>query len=1245
MATYVSGRLVLTGVAQAVRTSAEQHARTANNHPGYAGTARIVVAPEWRTGIIVLMQLASLLPALQRDRAFQEVVVDLGTQQARPLLSVITSARPVALAALHAVLNEPLLVITARPGDARTLVAELSAWVEDRAAVSLFPETDALPYDNLPNDADKLADRLAVLQRLAGVVKNGSPPLIVASVRAAMDLLEDPAVFRDRHQPVERGQATPMTQLVEQWLQLGYEPSPLVDQPGLFSRRGGIVDVFPPGGRPLRIEFWGDVVDTIRVFDAATQRSTEQLERATIGPAHEVLPRQLVASLDLEHVRPQLRSGFERDRRFLHEGRQAFASLEFYRGLLGSATLPDYMPASGVLAVEEPTAVAAVAREFEEQVEQLHTDLLDRGEVPRGLVRPYRAWSEVLRRLHPGTRRLDVGLNPDAPGLPFVHAAKFGGRLDAFLDAVEQPRPPVRSVIVSQQSDRLAELIGERGALRARVQESGLRAQSSDPETKRQHVEGGLIPDTRAPSPRGEAELGPITLLHGLMREGWVAPELDLALYTDSEIFGWTKQRRSAPARSGSSQHAAQEARDKFIADLAPGELVVHIDHGIARYGGLVQSAIGITPEAGFMPEHSPGRAEFLILEYAEGDRLYVPVSQADRVGRYIGSGDAQPSLTRLGSGEWIRAKAKVRRSVRDLAHELMDLYSARAAIDGHPYPDDTTWQAELEGSFAFEETPDQVAAIHDVKADMESTRPMDRLLVGDVGFGKTEIALRAAFKAVQDGRQVALLVPTTVLAQQHFNTFRDRLGPFPVRVEMLSRFRSDREQRAIVDSLASGSVDIVIGTHRLIQKDVQFKNLGLAIIDEEQRFGVTHKERLKQLRREVDVLTLTATPIPRTLHMGLVGVRDMSVLETPPEARLPVRTYVQEYDEGLVGEAILREIDRGGQVYYVHNRVQGIDRIAARLRRLVPEARIAVAHGQMPEDQLEQTMLDFAEGEHDVLVCTTIIESGLDIPNANTLIVHNAERFGLAQLYQLRGRVGRSAVRAYAYFMHGQDLVLSEVATERLRTIFEATELGAGLRIAMKDLEIRGAGNLLGAAQSGHIAAIGFDLYTKLLAEQVELLRARRSPTGPLNLLGGVQTSLDLPLSAFIPPEYVADDPVRLRLYQRFAALTSDDELAGLVAEIEDRFGPLPEAAQNLVYATSLRRRASAAGVEEIAAVDGEIVVKFDRLPALDRERLVQAVGAPLKRGSNQLRLERGQGSVWMGRLYALLEALPDGR
>ncbi|MBV9583085.1 MAG: transcription-repair coupling factor, partial [Chloroflexi bacterium] len=1076
----------------------------------------------------------------------------------------------------------------------------------DPDAVLLYPETDALPYDRLPSDPDKLTERLSVLERLSTAEQSVAPgpPLVVASVRAAMDLVLEPAVFRDSHRVVRRGDTLPPSELAAQWLGLGYEPSALVDAPGLFSRRGGILDVYPPGGEPLRIELWGDEVDTIRLFDPATQRSTEQLDSAAIGPAHEVLPRPLGVALSIDTLRPQFVDAFARDLRLLREGSHGFPALEFYRGFLGAATLVNYLGPDGVLVLEEPDGVARFAEEFEEQVEQLHTDLLERGEVPPGLARPYRPWRQAARQVE--ADRVELRFDPDVEGLPFAHAPKFGSRLDPFLTHVVEAEHT--TVVVSQQASRLSELLAEQGV--------------------------NTAPHEALSEPAARVEL-----VHGLLREGWVSEALGVSLFTDSEIFGWTKQRRSAPTRQLASQRAAA-ARDTFIADLQPGDLVVHVDHGIARYGGLVRTSVGSVPGQETSLE-LPGHAEFLLLHYAEGDNLYVPISQADRVGRYIGAGDADPSLTRLGSGEWLRAKARVRRSVRDLAQELMELYGARAALDGHAYPQDTPWQLELEGGFPYEETPDQEQAIQDVKADMQSPRPMDRLLVGDVGFGKTEVALRAAFKAVQDGRQVAVLVPTTVLAQQHFNTFRDRLGAFPVKVEMLSRFRTDKEQREILAGLASGNVDICIGTHRLVQRDVEFKNLGLVVIDEEQRFGVAHKERLKQLRREVDVLTLTATPIPRTLHMGLVGVRDMSVLETAPEARLPVRTYVTEYDDGLVQEAILREIDRGGQVYFVNNRVQGIETIANRLRRLVPEAQIAVAHGQMPEDQLEKTMLAFAEGEFDVLVCTTIIESGLDIPNANTLVINSAHRFGLAQLYQLRGRVGRSASRAYAYLLYGKDMALSEIAQERLKTIFEATELGAGMRIAMKDLEIRGAGNLLGAAQSGHIAAVGFDLYTRLLAEQVDLLKARQEGAARLPF-ERVWPSLDLPVNAFIPPEYVTDDAVRLRLYQRFSAVEQDDQLASLVGEVEDRFGALAEPAQQLVYLTSLRLRAAEAGVESLLATSDEVIVKFDRLPALNIDQLSRTAGVVLKRGSNQLRFARGSGTAWMEHLYGLVAALP---
>ncbi len=1148
------------------------------------------------------MRLHPLLTRLQGATAFQQMLAALSRSD-DAVLSTITPARPFALAALHSAVQRPILLIVSRPSDARNYANELRAWSADPDAVLLFPETDALPYDRLPNDPDKLAERLGTLERLAGVAED-RPPLVVASVRAAMDLVLSLDEFRAGHRAIKRGQHLPPSEIATEWLQLGYEPSALVDQPGLFSRRGGILDIYPPGGEPVRIELWGDEVDTIRLFDPATQRSTEQLESYAVGPAHEVLPRPLPLSLRLDTVRPQFSDAFHRDLRLLQEGAQAFSALEFYRGFLGSETLVDYLPRGGLLAVDEPDAVLLTAREFEEQVEQLHADLLERGEVPSGLARPYRPWREIERKHH---CQLEIRFDPDNLGLPFVHAPKYGSRLDPFLSSLVEKRYPL-AVVVSQQASRLAELLQEQG-VKAPVRET-LAEQS-----------------------------GGTTLVPGLLREGWISDELGIALFTDSEIFGWTKQRRSAPTRRPASERAAA-ARDAFIADLQTGDLVVHVDHGIARFGGLVRTPLGASPGSESQLE-LPGHAEFLLLHYAEGDNLYVPISQADRVGRYIGAGDAQPSLTRLGSGEWVRAKAKVRRSVRDLAQELMELYGARAALEGHAYPEDTPWQLELEGSFPFEETPDQVQAIADVKRDMERAKPMDRLLVGDVGFGKTEVALRAAFKSVQDGRQVAVLVPTTVLAQQHYNTFRERLNAFPVKVEMLSRFRSDKEQRLILAGLADGSIDICIGTHRLVQRDVEFKNLGLVVIDEEQRFGVAHKERLKQLRREVDVLTLTATPIPRTLHMGLVGVRDMSVLETAPEARLPVRTYVTDYDDGLVREAILREIDRGGQVYFVNNRVQGIETIANRLHRLAPEARIAVAHGQMPEDQLEQTMLAFAEGEYDVLVCTTIIESGLDIPNANTLIVNSAHRFGLAQLYQLRGRVGRSASRAYAYLLYAKDMALSEIAQERLKTIFEATELGAGLRIAMKDLEIRGAGNLLGAQQSGNIAAVGFDLYTKLLAEQVELLKAYQAGSTHLPM-EKTWASFDLPLNAFIPPEYVADDPVRLRLYQRFSSIEDDATLAQLVAELEDRFGALPEPAQHLVYLTSLRLRAYEADVQTITATREEIIVKFDRLPAMNVDQLARRVGLTLKRGSNQLRFARGQELAWMERLYTLVSALP---
>ncbi|MGE3912218.1 MAG: transcription-repair coupling factor, partial [Chloroflexota bacterium] len=1054
-------------------------------------------------------------------------------------------------------------------GSARQHWEDLQVWTPEPANVLLFPAPDALPYERLPEDPALVARRVEVLARLG---EDGSPPLIVASLRAVMDHVDPPARFRAASRTLRVGDRVGMSALLASWVQAGYEPGPLVDGPGQVSRRGGILDVYPPAGPPCRIELFGDEIESIRVFDVETQRSSERLKELHVTPARE---------------RPS--------------DDPAAPSASFF----------DHLPEDAVVIVDEGYQLEMVSRDLEAQAEEVRAHHQALGDLPADVVKTYATWPELRSMLKAGSARVQVDLTHDANQelIQFGHPQAFAGRLKAFLDRVARPamRGGESIVVVSQQSARLQELLAER------------------------NVE--VIPTTSLPAEwERPSTTGRLALIHGSLPEGWRSEDLHVAVYTDGELFGWRKVRR--PVRQSRSA-----ARDAFLSDLQPGELVVHVDHGIGKFRGLYRTG-GEESQSG-----AGSVREFLLIEYDGADRLYVPSEQADRVTRYVGGGDDSPNLTRLGTQEWTRAKARARRAVRDIAKDLVELYAARKTAQGHAFSGDAVWQRELEDSFPYMETPDQLTAITDVKADMERAVPMDRLLVGDVGYGKTEVALRAAFKAVMDGKQVAVLVPTTVLAQQHYTTFKERFGAFPVRVEVLSRFRSPKEQQAVVEACAAGAVDVVIGTHRLVSKDVSFKDLGLLIVDEEQRFGVAHKERLKQLRKEVDVLTLTATPIPRTLHMSLAGVRDMSVMETPPEERLPIRTYVAEYDDGLVREAILRELDRGGQVYFVHNRVQSIELMHRRLRELVPEARFLIGHGQMAEEGLERVMLAFSEGQADVLLCTTIIESGLDISNANTIIIDNAHRLGLAQLYQLRGRVGRGPVRAYSYFLYARDTQLNEHAEARLRTIYEATELGAGFRIAMKDLEIRGAGNLLGAEQSGQIAAVGFDLYTRLLGEAVDLMQAAQTGTPPpLTDAAGPdrRPSLDLPLDAFLPSDYVADEAARLNLYQRFATASSGEEVGALIGELQDRFGALPEQAQNLVYQVGLRLEAQRAGVSQITATDHEIVVKLYGRPPSDVSRLGREIGAPLRAGSNQLRLSRGKGEGWLITLQRLIDLLP---
>ncbi|MFQ6019605.1 MAG: transcription-repair coupling factor, partial [Dehalococcoidia bacterium] len=905
------------------------------------------------------MELSGLLPQIQGAPTLATTREAVASGR-RLTLGLPDAAKAAALAALLADQVAPALVVVPRADRAQALAEELTAWLPARPGeqperILLFPERDPLPYERLAPDPEAVRDRLRTLSLLA----TGQGALIVvASAKALAQRTLSPEEVRGSTWAIAVGQPLEPEGFLARLSALGYAVVPLVERPGQVSRRGGIIDVFPPQAElPARIELLGRQVESLRPFDPASQRSLRSADSVPLRPAREaVLPSRdpdwsgLVHALDPAACSPEARQRLEDDLAQLVAG-QGFPGDYFYVPFLAQATLIQHLPrhVGALLVCDESADLAAALEELTEQAEASRKELEERGDIPAGLPLPYASWREVAEAIESHERRLYLsrwasGEETDTLRLPFGPAQAYGGQLRRLATEVQPAlRDGRRIVIISQQAQRLAELFSE--------QDLPAEARS----------------DVPAPPAGGR---GPIPvcvyLVLGSLPGGWHLREdgTDLALITDTEIFGFSKQRRAQPPRQ------ATVSREAFLSQLSPADYVVHVEHGIGKFAGLVRLDID-------------GRQrEYLEVHYAEGDRLFVPTDQLDRVSRYVGPGDYQPRLTRLGSGDWQRAKSRVRRAVQDLARELLALYAAREVISGHAYPPDTPWQLELEASFPYLETPDQLAAIAEVKRDMERARPMDRLVCGDVGYGKTEVAVRAAFKATLDGKQVALLVPTTVLAQQHYQTFRQRLAAFPLRMEMLSRFRSEAEQRQIIEGLATGAVDIVIGTHRLLQKDVRFKNLGLAIIDEEQRFGVAHKEHLKSMRKEVDVLTLSATPIPRTLYMALGGIRDMSAMETPPEERLPIKTYVSEFDERLLREAILRELERGGQVYFVHNRVHSIENVARKLEAIVPEAIISVAHGQMPEHQLEQAMAEFVAGRIDVLVCTTIIESGLDIPN-----------------------------------------------------------------------------------------------------------------------------------------------------------------------------------------------------------------------------------------------------------------------
>ncbi len=1177
------------------------------------------------------MNLTGLIPIIENITALRDLTAAL-RDQTTVSADVIESARAPMLIALARALQAPIVVVTARPDRAKQLADEASVWTEEPGSVHVFPEPDPLYYERMPWNMETIAARLAALAALAQSrgTRESRPPIVLTSARALMQRTLPPADFLAGVRLLHRGsEDVSLTELLAGLVALGYEYAPVVDVPGAFSRRGGILDIWVPANpQPVRIEFIGDEIASLRTFDPMTQRSNAELATLAIVPASEALPGRgqavadAIASWDLSECHPIAASTFRQDREQLEQG-QRFRGIEFYLQYFypQPASLAAHLPEKGWLIVENWAEIEATAQSLEFQAEEVRGDLEARRELPPGVAAPYFGWPALRQQIQARRRLLlDYASPGDSISLPFTPGPRYGGQLRKVIDDLVRLREDkARIVIATRQAERISALLREREIF---IKPRDRVAQAPEPG----HlllVQGALTEGWRLQlevSPEETGVQGP----ESEVSESAVQPPA-LHVLTDAELFGWARPK---PRRAARPRAAAPEA---FFADLAVGDYIVHIDHGIGIFRGLVRLAL-----------NGPER-EFLQIEYAHGDTLYVPVHQIDRLSRYVAPGGHTPTLHRLGTAEWAQVKERTRKAVEDIADELLELYAAREIVTGHAFPPDDSWQHELEASFPYVETEDQLHAIDQVKADMESARPMDRLVVGDVGYGKTEVALRAAFKAATSGKQTAVLVPTTVLAQQHYNTFRERLAPFPINVEMLSRFRSEKEQKEIIEKIQGGGVDIVIGTHRLLSDDVQFQDLGLLIIDEEQRFGVVHKERLKQLRQEVDVLTLTATPIPRTLYLSLSGARDMSTIETPPEDRLPIRTYIAEHDERLIRDAILRELDRGGQVFFVHNRVRGINIIADQLRRLVPEANIAVGHGQMPEDQLERVMLEFAAGRYDVLVCTTIIESGIDIPNANTLIVNHADKFGLAQLYQLRGRVGRSAARAYAYFLYEKNHPLSAEAHARLQSLAEASELGAGFQVAMRDMEIRGAGEILGARQHGHMAAVGFDLYCRLLANAIEGARAKtkREAGEPVRAQMLAAPLIDLPLRAHIPEDYVPESALRLRLYRRLADVATNAQVDEIAKELEDRFGGPPEEVRNLLYLLRLKVAAMQARLASIGIEDGRIVIKFGRTDESLSSRLAARFNGRVRAARDRAWLAGPEGDLsWQQHLMDVVSA-----
>jgi transcription-repair coupling factor (superfamily II helicase) len=1072
------------------------------------------------------VSLRSLPPLLAGDPAITALA---GSHSA--LLAVSEPARAFVLAGLADLSQRrPLVVAVPTTTDADRLTHDLRAFLGDDD-VEVFPAWETLPFERVSPSVETMGRRLRVMWQLR---HHRAPRVLVAPARALIQRL-GPHVEDVEPVVVAPGTSVDQADLVAALVGAGYRREYQVEHRGEVAVRGSIVDVFPSTSDvPVRIDLWGDEVERLTTFSVADQRSVAEVDEVALWGCRELLPTPEVRARAgaLIASQPWGREQWER----LAEG-LTFDGMESWLPWLadGEHVIMDLVGPDAQVVLIEPRRMRDRAADLLEEEAALASTLAS----------TWGARAETdFPRLHVPFERL------------LAHTAA------PVWNLTNAPEGPQTTTVVARRWDPVVgggeHLVKQVSELRGNGYRIVVCAEGRGTAERmiRSFADEGFTLDG------GDDMVRPgVRMVVQPLEQGFVLPQIKLAVLAESDVTGRHRAHRRARPRP---RHSGSEG---FFDDLKVGDYVVHYQHGVARYAGMVKRAIG------------GAERDYMLLEYRGGDKLYVPSDQIDAVRHYTGG--ETPSLHRLGGTDWEKTKHRVRKAVQEIAQELVVLYRRRVTTPGHEFAADSPWQHELEQSFPYVETPDQLKAIAEVKADMEAESPMDRLVCGDVGFGKTEVALRAVFKAVQDGKQAAVLVPTTLLAQQHFQTFGDRFAGYPVRVEVLSRFLTPGQARKVTDGLAAGTVDVVIGTHKLLAPDLKFKDLGLLVVDEEQRFGVTHKESIKQLRANVDVLTLTATPIPRTLEMSLTGIRDLTLLNTPPADRQPILTYVGGYDERAAAEAIRRELLREGQVFFVHNRVQDIEVVARRLREMVPEARVAVAHGQLDEGTLERVVIDFWDGAYDVLVCTTIIESGIDMPTVNTLVVDRADLLGLGQLHQLRGRVGRAGQRAYAYLFFPPNRELTEEAYERLKTIGEHTELGSGFKIAMRDLEIRGAGNLLGANQSGHIAAVGYDLYVQMVTEAVSELKGER-PREP------AEVKLDVPLDAFLPADYVAREDLRIEAYRRLAGVTTHAEVDDIAAEWADRYGPVPPPAEALLSVGHLRAECARTGIREVAVAKG---------------------------------------------------------